>query len=96
MKVRIFKYTLDYRANKPQSLSIPQDAEFLSAQHQGYGVSLWFKFPEVMTDEPAEERVFKLFWTGPEAEIKESDIYLGTTQDNGGLVWHVFEIKYKQ
>lgn len=83
--MRIWKATL--AIIDQQFVRVPSGAEFLTAQTQRDQISLWF-----LCDESAENehRTIAIYGTGNPMPDKPGK-YIATTQDDRGLVWHVFE-----
>lgn len=72
------------------TLDIPKDAEVLSIKNQGENICMWVK---VDPSNATEERKFVVCGTGhtlPELELEFIDSVL---LFDGGLVFHVFEVK---
>ena len=82
---RIQKYRL--MPGTPIPLDLPRDAIFRAVGSQDDGPVLWF---EVETTATLERREFFVYGTG-HAIIEDGLSYLGTTQTDEGLVWHVYE-----
>lgn len=82
----IFKYSL--KITNYQPLSLPTGAEILSIQDQDGSLCLW-----ALIDENAmlETRAFAVHGTG-HFIFSPIEKHLATVQQ-GGLVWHVFEVK---
>jgi hypothetical protein len=70
-------------------ISMPKGAKVLTAQLQNNDITLW---AEVNDNKEKETRVFEVYGTGHEMNEYDLD-YIGTVQDNSGLVWHVYENK---
>ena len=84
---RIFKYELEWALGL-QTITMPQDAEVLTAQLQNGAIQVW-----AIVDQFAacEKRDFYLAFTGkPLPDEVQVAKYLSTIQDGNGLVWHVF------
>ena len=88
MKKTIFKFQL---SNTPgiTSLLMSDKAEVISAQHQGGRDTIW---AVEYIDEPKVERKFLTAWTGKEIDPNLNLKFIGTIQQNTGLVTHVFEV----
>lgn len=74
-------------ANAPvQTISVPQDAEFLCAREQHNQISIWFR---ANPDAPKVDRTIHVVATGYQEAPKGQ--YLGTALLNSGeFVLHVF------
>lgn len=92
---RVYKYPL--YIDDFQEVEMPQGAEILCVQtaNAPYGSrtsetpTLWAKVDDT---KPIEVRRFRVFGTGHPMEYEHELVYIGTTQqNNGALVWHVFE-----
>ena len=80
-----FEVPIEYKF----SLSMPRGAEIIAFQTQRYMACIW----AIVTteEEKLEERKFVIYGTGHELRPNPGR-YIGTIQ-NGGYVWHLFEIK---
>lgn len=90
---KIFKYPL--RAEGQQTITMPKGGEILSVQFQNGAICVWAL---VNPDAEPEGRVIDIFGTGhpvlPVDALGATRKHLGTVQD-AGLVWHVFEVIFK-
>jgi hypothetical protein len=86
--MRIFKYTLLGVGYGTQHIHMPQGSKILTVQMQHGRPRIWALVCEA---NPIVTRVIKIFGTGHEF-VGDPDSYIGTFQeDDGALVWHVFD-----
>ena len=73
-------------------IEMPKGAKILTFQVQMKDLCIWAL---VDPAQPFESRKFRFAGTGNKIEEAEENlIYIGTSQEgDGGLVWHLFEIK---
>lgn len=84
---RIYKYPFKGWPGDVVPIEMPQGAEILDAQIQGYaGVQLWAR---VDPEAPTEIRNFRAVGTGWEVS-GQGWSYIATVQE-GPFVWHIFE-----
>ena len=96
----IYKYPLRWlngcdKATE-QTLLIPQGAKILSCgiqSHHSDQIGTLCVWATVNTTRDMAIVPFWLFFTGEPLPSNFDGTFLGTTQDNSGLVWHIF---YKQ
>jgi hypothetical protein len=83
----IYKYTLELADH--QTIEVPADAEFLTAQMQNGKLCVW---AIVDTDNLTEKEYFVIVGTGSGMPDRPKILqFLGTVQQAGGaLIWHVF------
>lgn len=86
--MKIFKYELNGLAG--QEVMIPKGAKILSAGVQHGKIQIWAL---VEPTNKLEAREFSVFGTGWPVNIKENFLQFIQTVFDGGLVWHVFEIR---
>ena len=87
---RIYKYEISLGKNG--KIEMPIGAEILHVGYQGSEPCLWAR---VAPDSQKESRQFTVYGTGMsliEYDDDRVEMYLGTTQCDHGLVWHVFEV----
>jgi hypothetical protein len=82
----IYKYELEVA--DIQKISMPRDAEILSAGTQGEKVFIW---AGVNPYKEKEERFFKIVGTGHGQYEPRTTEFLGTIFA-GQYVWHIFEV----
>ncbi|QUW18859.1 hypothetical protein [Agrococcus sp. Marseille-Q4369] len=85
----IWKYQASLRTEPVKTFEMPAVANVKHVGMQAGLVTLWVEVdgsPVLGT----EERTFMIVGTGH--PIPDGTVYVGTTQD-GGLVWHVYEVK---
>lgn len=89
MSKQIWKYSVGHRSLTP--VMIPRGGIVRSAVTQGFTIVIMV---EVDPDEPYEERYFSAFGSGRPLEVDGGAVkeYVGTVQDVGGYVWHVYEM----
>lgn len=86
MSQTIWKIALKHTA--VQEITIPADAEILTAREQGIDICIWFRCDPT---NPAKRRsVIAICGTGHAAPSADESKYLGTVI-LGALVFHVFE-----
>jgi hypothetical protein len=84
---------LERTAGAPRCvLEMPRGAMHRAFAEQHGVLCLW---AEVDTEQPTEKRVFEIYGTGHEIPVdpistSERRIWLGTTLDQDGFVWHLF------
>jgi hypothetical protein len=84
----IYKYPI--KITDVQTVTLPINAEIISAQMQGDTLCLWAIVNTSNTD--TEGRVIEVVGTGNPMSDGIRRVYIGTTQMQGGsMVWHVFE-----
>lgn len=85
----IWKYSISLAGRL--TVEMPKGATILAFQMQGGLPCLW-----ALTDqaENIEERYFRVVATGWSINVQDGEEwrYVGTVQQDGGLVWHLFEI----
>jgi hypothetical protein len=84
----VYKYPLT-GPGFADGIELPMGAQVLDAQYQGGKIVLWAL---VDTYESTERRLFIVTGTGHSLNYGEGLVHVSTVQD-GGLVWHVFEIR---
>lgn len=87
--MNIYKYPLPrIRPSEPFALAMPEGAEILCVQKQEGIPTVWAKI-----DEHAMKvrRVFRAQFTGQSWTFDIEEKYVGTWQDEEGLVWHLFD-----
>lgn len=78
-----------YKYEVRPTMLLPEGARILYVGSQnGVEVFLWV---EVDTEAKCEEREFYIFGTGHPVKADVPLHYIGTTQTEVGLVWHVYE-----
>ncbi len=85
----IYKYKF---MNRCETIELPADAEILDIQIQDYEATMWVL---LNTEDEKIERTFKMFGTGVEIKIIDSEHfyeYLSTVQFENEEVYHIFEI----
>lgn len=86
-ELTIWRVTLDLIDS--QIISVPNGAEFLTAQVQLGALSAWFRCDP---GKASSNRVIWICGTGHHAPDPDESRYLATVQMAGGtLVWHIFE-----
>ena len=81
-------WKLNLEIDDYQIITVPEGAEFLTVQMQAGFPCIWFRCDP---DQPPTERLIAMHGTGHNCDDQE--IYIGTFQQQEGLlVWHVFEI----
>lgn len=82
---KIYKYQIpNYGFSNVQ---MPVGAKIVAVQPQRGYAMMW---AEVDPDAPTEERKFLIVGTG-QPLTEDAKTYVGTIQDGGGFVWHVYE-----
>jgi hypothetical protein len=84
----IWKYEIDI--TDAQVIDTKEDAEFLTAQLQGYYPCVWVV---VDTEKENKKYVLEVFGTGNPIPDYDRD-YIGTIQERS-FVWHVFVRDYE-
>lgn len=82
----IYKYPLMLR--DMQIVTMPLNAKILTVQFQHGDLCLWAL---VEPNNGVKRRVIEIFSTGNPINKAERN-YIGTVQQAGGSIWHVFEI----
>lgn len=83
---RIFKYPVEITDDS--KIMMPRGADVLSVQMQGEVPCVWTLVDDAA---PMVKRKFKLRGTGHPAEDLFADMFVGTFQMRGGLVFHLFD-----
>lgn len=83
----IWKFELE--VTDEQSIEMPYGAEILSVQWQRDKLCVWAMVSPTTLSK--SNRSFVIFGTGHSIPDNLNAQFLGTVQDNFGLVWHVFE-----
>jgi hypothetical protein len=81
---RIWKFPLEWTGR--QAISVPKGANPLSLQVQAGQPVLWARVDSEAREHPVEISMYGTGWETP-AEVGR---FLGTLQDNDGLVFHFF------
>lgn len=81
----IWKYPLGVQ--DVQTLSMPNEAQILSAAFQGEQLCLW---AIVIPTRATTPRSIAIYGTGNEIPTYTDDVHIATVQ-HGPFVWHVFE-----
>lgn len=82
----IYKYVLALVAK--QTISMKMDACILDVQFQRATLCIWAL---VRPDYPSVNRTFVVAETGEHLDSDRRTVYLGTSQQNDRLVYHLFE-----
>ena len=84
----IYKYPI--KLTEFQKVPLPVNAEILTVQVQDRNLCLWAQFDE--RNITIEERSIEICGTGQPMSNTTNREYIGTVQEGGVFVWHVFEI----
>lgn len=81
----IFKYHITKENNG--LIEMPEGSNVVSCQLQNGIITIWAIVDE---SKPLVKRQFDVYGTGWDVDARNT--FIGTVQDNDGLVWHIFEI----